>query len=436
MRALFRCLLPLLFVLDLSGRASAQRYFPPRLNALPWAQETPVQLGWNQVALDSVLAFVGRTHGKSFLMLHNGKMVVEQYYGSFTRDSLWYWASAGKTLTSTLVGIAQEEGLLSISDSTSRFLGAGWTSLTPAQEGRITIRHQLTMTSGLDDDLVVNGVPISDDCLLPSCLTYLAPPGTRWAYHNAPYRLLQNVVAAASGATWQQYTNSRIATKIGMAGIWYDGIYYSRARDMARFGLLLLNRGTWDTTRVLRDTAYFRAMTTRSQPLNHSYGYLTWLNGQDSYMAPTVRAVFPGSLVPSAPADLYAALGKNDQKIYVVPSLNLVVVRNGETAGARVLGPSSFDDQLWQRLMRVFSQTTGLAEIEGAKSIAFYPNPATETIRLTNSTIRRLELFDGTGRRVRTTEINSNEAFSVRGLAPGLYALRGDGRSLGRLIIQ
>ncbi len=431
---------PLLVLLLLTGLAwpvSAQRYFPPRLNTQPWATVTPAQLSWNQVALDTVLTFVGRTNGKSLLILQNGRIAVEQYYGTFTRDSLWYWASAGKTLTSALVGIAQQEGLLRLSDSTSRFLGSGWTSLTPAQEGRITIRHQLTMTSGLDDDLIVNGVPISDDCLLPPCLTYLAPPGTRWAYHNAPYRLLQNVVAAASGTSWQQYTSSRIGIKIGMAGLWNDGIFYSRPRDMARFGLLLLNRGTWDTTRVLRDTAYFRAMTTRSQPLNHAYGYLTWLNGQDSYMAPTVRAVLPGSLMPSAPADLYAALGKNDQKIYVVPSLNLVVVRMGEAAGARVLGPSSFDDQLWQRLMRVFSPATGIGEPEfsGSKTL-FYPNPATGSVRLSGVTARRIELFDGTGRRVRVAAVDAEGGFSVLGLAPGLYAVRSEGRGLGRVMVE
>ncbi len=410
-----------------------QLYFPPRAFTQPWETVAPAQLNWNQVALDSVVAYVGRTHGKSLVILHDGRIAVERYYGTFTRDSLHGWNSAGKTLTAVLVGIAQQEGRLRLSDSTSRFLGRGWTALPSALERQITIRHQLTMTTGLNDSLTANGQPVSDNCTAPACLTYLAPPGTRWAYHNAPYRLVQDVVAAAVGTTFQQYTTSRLWTTAGITGLWSDYIFYSRARDMARFGLLLLNRGTWASTPVLTDTAYFRAMTTRSQGLNHAYGYLTWLNGQDSYMIPQVQFVFPGALVPTAPADLYAALGKDDQKIYVAPSLRLVVVRTGDAASTRVLGPSSFDHELWTRLMRVFSQPTGLSEITVAAA-GWWPNPATETVHLVESEAAIAQLFDAAGRLVRAATVREGE-FSIRGLPAGLYLVRlrdVAGRPLGR----
>jgi hypothetical protein len=68
-------------------------------------------------------------------------------------------------------------------------------------------------------------------------------------------------------------------------------------------------------------------------------------------MAPQSQVVFPGSLVPNAPADMYMALGKDDKKIYVIPSLDAVLVRLGDNAtGATTLGPSSFDNELWTRL--------------------------------------------------------------------------------------
>ncbi|MEL6975629.1 MAG: serine hydrolase, partial [Bacteroidota bacterium] len=60
--------------------------------------------------------------------------------------------------------------------------------------------------------------------------------------------------------------------------------------------------------------------------------------------------------VPNAPADLYAGLGKNDQKLYIVPSSGLVVVRMGEDSGADLLGPSSFDNDLWGRLSAYISE--------------------------------------------------------------------------------
>ena len=91
-------------------------------------------------------------------------------------------------------------------------------------------------------------------------------------------------------------------------------------------------------------------MTTTSQNMNLSYGYLWWLNGKASCMVPQSQLVIPTSLAPNAPADMIMALGKGDKKIYVIPSLDAVVVRLGDDAGASTLGPSSFDNELWAKL--------------------------------------------------------------------------------------
>ena len=127
----------------------------------------------------------------------------------------------------------------------------------------------------------------------------------------------------------------------------FNNLYFSTARSMARFGILNLNNGIWDGETVLSDTDYFEAMTTTSQDENPAYGYLYWLNGKDSYRLPGSEETFTGKLIPNAPDDLYAGLGANDQKLYVVPSQNLVVIRMGSAAGESNLGPSSFDDVLW-----------------------------------------------------------------------------------------
>jgi CubicO group peptidase (beta-lactamase class C family) len=152
---------------------------------------------------------------------------------------LWYWASAGKTLTATLTGIAQQEGYLQIEKPSLNYLGVGWSSLTPAQENQITVRHHLTMTTGLDDGVA------DPFCTDKSCLIYKAPAGTRWAYHNAPYTILDRIIAGATRQNFDSYFNSRIRDKIGMDGLWlkvdFNNVYYSTARAMARFGLLALN---------------------------------------------------------------------------------------------------------------------------------------------------------------------------------------------------
>lgn len=405
------------------ARAQQTLYFPP-LTGATWESTTPQSLGWCQPQLDSLLAFVGGHGTKSFLVLKDGRLVVERYYGTFTQDSLWYWASAGKSLTATLVGLAQQDGLLNIADSTSRYLGRGWTSAPAAKEGLVTLRDQLAMTTGLDD---TPPAPCENESPAASCLLFRADAGTRWSYHTGPYRLLLNVIASASRLPINQYTSQRLDARIGMSGLWVNSVYYSRARDMARFGLLTLARGTWNGTPILRDTAYFRRMTTPSQPLNRSYGYLWWLNGQSSYMLPgPQQRTFPGPLIPTAPSDLLAALGKNDQKIYVVPSRGLVVVRQGASAGIPLLALSSFDRELWRYLMATIDCRPLATAPRTAPAPALYPNPATETAAvgpLPGS--RHLRLLDVLGRPVRQWPATPSEStLSLNTLPKGIYRLQ------------
>lgn len=255
-------------------------------------------------------------------------------------------------MTGLLVGIAQQEGLIDINNRSAQYLGTGWTSAPLAKENMITVKHQLTMTTGLDDGAT------DDDCTLPGCLLYKADAGTRWAYHNAAYTLLDKVVENASGLSYNNFFQQKIRDRIGMNGLWIkspnaNNVFYSNARSMARFGLLMLNKGKWDNTSILSDTNYFNSQVNTSQNLNLSYGYLTWLNGKSSSMLPTLQTVFRVSIIPNAPTDLYAALGKNDQKIYVVPSQKLVVIRTGESAGMVNFAVSGFDNELWGKLKSI-----------------------------------------------------------------------------------
>ena len=93
-------------------------------------------------------------------------------------------------------------------------------------------------------------------------------------------------------------------------------------------------------------------MLDKSQDLNPAYGYLWWLNGKASYLLPGEEDTpGQGGIIPDGPGDLLAALGTGDKKIYVEPSLDLVVVRHGGDTGTPQSGLSSFDNELWQRLM-------------------------------------------------------------------------------------
>ncbi|MNX98237.1 beta-lactamase/D-alanine carboxypeptidase [compost metagenome] len=270
---------------------------------------------------------------------------MENYFNGHSASSNWYWASAGKTLTATMVGIAEQENHLNINDKVSDYLGHGWTSLPLAKENLITNKHLLTMTSGLED--IDNG-----DCVEPECLTYKADAGTRWAYHNV-YVKLQDVVADAVSTTYSSYFNTKLRDKIGMNGAWIqsgnNSVYWSTTRSMARFGLLMLNKGKWNNEMILNEN-YFNAATNTSQDINLGYGYLWWLNGKSSYHLPQTQLQFSGSIIPDGPNDMFMALGKNDQKIYVIPSRKMVVIRMGDAADNVNLALSDFDEVLWQKI--------------------------------------------------------------------------------------
>jgi CubicO group peptidase (beta-lactamase class C family) len=323
-------------------------YFPPNNNDV-WETKTPLST-WDATKLDEAFAFAGSKNTYGMILLHKGKIVKEQYWNGWDKTNRYPLYSATKSIVATVVGIAQQDGLLNINDRTNKYLGLGFTSAPLAKENLITIKHQISMTTGLDEDV------LDENCTSPACLKYKADAGTRWYYYNAPYRLVQDVVEAASGKSFAQYANEKLLNKIGITtAVNINYIMYCNTRDAARFGSFILRKGEWNGNQILTNQTYFNEMTNTSQPYNLSYGYLWWLNGKASTMAPASSLVFPTSLAPNAPTDMIMALGKDDKKIYVVPSLDIVVVRLGDDAsGSSLLGPSSFDNELWTKFKAAF----------------------------------------------------------------------------------
>jgi CubicO group peptidase (beta-lactamase class C family) len=408
-------LLLLTFILGFST-LKAQTYFPP-LTGSTWSTTDPATLGWCQDSINKLYDWLENGDSDAFLVLKDGKIVLEKYFGTFTVDSFHVWNSAGKTLTAYAVGIAQNEGFLDIDDATSDYIGTGWTSLTLAQEGAITIKHQLTMTTGLDD-----GVP-DFHCTDPACLIYKADPGTRWAYHNGPYTLLDTVIESATGMTLNAWVNQKISTKIGLTGLYvqsgYDNVFVSRPRGMARFGLLLSQDGSWNGTAVLPDLTYLNEMRNSSQSINNSYGYLTWLNGKASYMIPQSQFVFTGSLMPNAPNDVYAAEGKNGQIINVSPSNGLVLVRMGGSLGNSLIA-TQYNDTIWQYMNRL-GCVAGVND-QSLETIQISPNPTNELISISNLVGNEVfELRNQQGQSVPFQQIGNQ--ISLKNLQSGVYFL-------------
>jgi CubicO group peptidase (beta-lactamase class C family) len=413
---LIQCLV--LFLLPNSVK-SQPLYYPPTNTSATWETIDPSSLGWCQTRIDNLYAFLEQENTKGFIVLKDGKIVLEQYFGTFTNQSSWYWASAGKTITAFLVGKAQEENFLSINDNTSTYLGQGWTSCTPTQENNIKIRNQLTMTSGLNDGVV------DSDCTLNTCLEYLANAGTRWAYHNAPYTLLESVLQNATGQPINTYTQLKLKNPTGMTGSWltvdYNNVFFSNVRSMARYGLLIQGNGSWNGTQLINNT-YFNEMVNTSQNLNKSYGYLWWLNGKPNYMLPTTQLIFPGSYAVNAPSDMIAGLGRDGQIVSISQSSGLVFVRMGEAPSSTSSVPTLFCNQIWQKINEL-DCTLEINDQEPNK-IVIGPNPATNTILISNIESEKysVEIFDMIGNSI--LKVSNQNTLDISYIASGIYLVK------------
>lgn len=395
----FRLLfIPLLaFATSLTAQSD---YFPPTDASGVWQTTSPTELNWCQDSIDALYTFLEAEQTKSFLLLKDGKIVLENYFGTYRQDSIYPWFSAGKSLRAVLVGIAAAEGNLSIEAPVSTYLGEGWTSLTPAQEDSVNVSNLLTMTSGLNELFFF--------CDQPECRTYRAPAGERWAYHNSPYALTKEVLETATGESMNSFTNTRIKQKTGMGtGFWLDfapsqTFYFSKARDLARFGLLVQRNGRWSNDEVVYpENDYFTAMLLPTQSMNPAYGYLWWLNGQESYIGPDSPVSVPGTFSSAGPADLVVAAGANGQFISVSRETGLIMIRQG-SSGDESLAPVQLHNLIWERINRLECEPNSTENSVEQSHLSIYPNPAKNWFRISNRQPEdEVAIYDLAGRIIR-----------------------------------
>lgn len=334
--------------------ASDERYFPPHPENGEWQTAPAAEAGLDAAGLREALKYAESQRSSGVIVLFDGKIVTEHYWQVPDLDGSNYAnmvtaettdgraiedvASVQKSVVSLLAGIAEGKGLLDLSAPVSRYLGEGWSKTTIEQEGAILVEHLLSMTSGLSTDL-----------------KFEAPAGEKWRYNTKAYALLRPVLEAASGLSVKAYSAAWLTDPIGMKDSgwtrrsWVASPdanalgFTTTARDLARLGLLVLRHGQWDGADMLGNPGYIERATKSSQDLNPAYGYLWWLNGQERVIR--YGKVLEGPRFPSAPDDLYAAVGGLGRRVYVAPSMMLVVTRLGDSP------EPGFDDEFWRLLM-------------------------------------------------------------------------------------
>jgi CubicO group peptidase (beta-lactamase class C family) len=269
----------------------------------------PASLGLSGDALAEHAKLCKDSQADACLIVYQGK-IVQEWYGSHYREPA-YAMSATKSVSGLLVGMLVDDQKLTVDDKVSCYVPQ-WR--TGAESG-VTVRHLLSMTSGLprlyEDG--VGGVEDKESFVFALPLSY--EPGTRWEYTNEGVFLLSPLMDAAAEEPIEHYARRRLFDPLGLVHTrlhvyprgqaWTHADMETTARDLARIGLLLLNQGRWGDEQLVA-ASWITASTTPSQHMQEDYGFLWWL-----YRNPRG----------------FAALGRFDTNLYVFPDLELVAVR-------------------------------------------------------------------------------------------------------------
>lgn len=318
------------------GRVAAAEalYWP---EGTSWETLSPSAASFDADKLSAAVSDILTADSYSVLVLRKGRIVSEAYRSGTSATSAYEIASAAKSVISVLVGIAIDLGKIKSVDQKAADFIPQWSG-TPKEA--ITIRHLLTMTSGVKfDGLKVRNIE-GDQFALNAAAPLESTPGTHWAYATPMFHLLYHVIERAVGEPFPKFADRVLLGPIGVENwSWLTNEgrgengpvtnYYSAlcsARDLARFGLFALRGGRWGG-RQLVNADYFKASISPSQALNPAYGYLWWENALPGIEA--LGKAAPARIFGNAPADTFGALGLGGQVAIEIPSLDLVVVRQG-----------------------------------------------------------------------------------------------------------
>lgn len=281
---------------------------------------------------DSLMAGT-KYHGNAFafLVLHKGIPVAERYrqpeFNATTRFLSW---SMAKSFTNALAGIMVKEGLLDI------YQEANIQEWRHDARKKITLNDLMQMQSGLRwnedygnrSDVTLMLYDNDDFAQYALKKPPEFPPGSRWYYSSGSTNIVNYLMRARFGddSTYYTYAPSRLFHKIGMpeavfetdpAGVCVGSSYiFATARGFARFGLLYLYDGVFNGERILPE-GWVKYSTTPASQSRGNYGSFFWLNR--------------GGYYPSAPADMYFCNGHDGQRIFIIPSQELVVVVLGHS---------------------------------------------------------------------------------------------------------
>lgn len=293
-------------------------------------------------ALAAAEAYATKTNSVALLVYHKGALRYEKYWPGFDRDTITDPFSAHKTVMGLLIGAAIADGVIKSIDEPAATYIPEWAN---DARSKIRIRDLLQMSSGLETPRfgtwtglrVTLGSELEETVL---SLQSVKPPGTDFQYSNASSQLLGIILQRASGKRYAEYLSDRLWSRLGVetAHVWLDReggmartfcCLYTNARSWLKVGRFIVDQGRIGADQVV-PADWIAAMATPA-PTNPNYGLQLWIGSpagtERKYNDKTVKAFHSE---PFAVDDLIYIDGFGGQRVYMVPSKELIIVRTGE----------------------------------------------------------------------------------------------------------
>ena len=257
-------------------------------------------------------------NGHALLVYRDGQLLFEDYFNGYQREEPHRLASGTKSFVGVLAVMAAEDGLLKLDESAADTL-AEWRG--DERQARITIRQLLTLTSGLAGG-ETSDMPGYQEAVRTAVAKF--PPGEKFQYGPVPFQCFGELLRRKlepRGETVEGYLQRRLLHPLGLtANSWRKDAAGQphlpsgaalTAREWAKFGQLVLNRGAWDGRQLISEKLLAECF--HGTPAHPTYGLTFWLNAADE-----------------RPRDLVMAAGAGKQKLYLVSSLKLLIVQFAE----------------------------------------------------------------------------------------------------------
>jgi CubicO group peptidase (beta-lactamase class C family) len=304
--------------------------------------------------------YSARSRGLSLLIMKGGKVVFEEYHNGHAAQTPHMLASGTKSFSGVVAVAAVEDGLLKLDEKVSNTI-TEWKA--DSRKEKITIRQLLSLTSGIDTG--DNGRPPAYAEAVKYPMKH--EPGTTFEYGPVPFQVFGEVMRrklASKKETPLDYLKRRILNPIGLSvASWThqngqpnlpSGAFLT-TREWARFGQFIYQWGSWDGKQIVSKKLLEECFAgTKANP---NYGLTFWLNRSSDGSAnvaekpngrsqriqdllgiePETTRMSEGGLGAKLPKDVVMAAGAGKQRLYVIPSLDLIVVRQGRQ--------SRFDDR-------------------------------------------------------------------------------------------